>query len=313
MAFRSNEGRTPPLFRRTASPLTRLAVAVAAAIFLMVADTRLQVGNVLRSTIATVLAPLQWISAQPVKAVDLLGDYVVTVEAAQQTKEEATLQMAQLALKAQRAELLERENANLRRLLELRQNLPVQARAAQVKYIASDPFNHTLVLDKGKLQGIIKGAPVIDGYGLIGQITRVYPHSSEVRLLNNPEQAVPVLNHRTGKRSLVYGDTQARHDNALEMRFVPLIEDVQKGDKIATSGVGGIYPAGLPVGVVVEVDKRSQSNFLRVQLSPSGKLDTINHVLVIEPQSVEVQLQKSKKEHAKSKTPSSVTGKEARS
>lgn len=288
MSLRSDDGRTPPLFRRTASPPMRLAVAVAAALFLMIADARLHVGTVIRTSIATILMPLQWLSTQPVKAVNLLGDYVVTVEAAQQTKEEATLQMAQLALKAQRAELLERENANLRSLLALQQNLSIHARAAQVKYVAADPFKRTLVLDKGGLQGIVKGAPVIDGHGLVGQVVRVYPSTSEVRLLNNPEQAIPAINHRTGKRSLVYGDAQATEGNALEMRFMPLIADIQKGDKIATSGVGGVYPAGLPVGIVDTVDKRSHSNFLQVRLTPAAQFDKVSHVLVIDPQPSDV-------------------------
>lgn len=262
----------------------RLALAVAAAVFLMVADTRLQVGNVVRSTVAAILTPLQWLGAQPVKAVNLLGDYIVTVESAQQTKEEATLQMAQLALKAQRADLLERENASLRRLLELQQQLPINARAAQVAYISNDPFTHSLIIDKGSLQGIEKGAPVIDGYGIVGQVTRVYLSTSEVRLLNNPEQVVPAINHRTGKRSLVYGDPKTPHGSALEMRFVPLTADIKKGDVIATSGVGGVYPAGLPLGVVTQIDKYSQSNFLQVQIQPAGKLDTVSHVLIIDPQ-----------------------------
>lgn len=284
MSLHSNEGRTPPLFRRTSSPPMRLALAVAASVFLMVADTRLQVGSMVRSTVAAVLAPLQWLGAQPVKVVNLLSDYAVTVESAQQTKEEATIQMAQLALKAQRAELLERENASLRRLLELQQHLPIRARAAQVQYMSADPFHRTLVIDKGTGQGVEKGAPVIDGYGLVGQVIRVYPNSSEVRLANNPEQAVPALNHRTGKLSLVYGDPQNPENHALEIRFVPLTADIKKGDVITTSGVGGVYPAGLPLGVVSKIDKYSKSNFLHVQLTPAGKLDTVSHVLVIDPQ-----------------------------
>ncbi len=285
MSLHSNESRTPPLFRRTASPPTRLAVAVALSIFLMIADTSLHIGSFVRSTIASVLSPLQWLSSQPVKVVNLLGDYVVTVESAQQTKEEATIQMAQLALKAQRAELLERENTTLRHLLELQQQLPITARAAQVKYISADPFNHTLVLDKGSLHKVSSGAPVIDGHGLIGQVIRVYPNSSEVRILTNPEQAVPVINHRTGKRSLVYGAAKAnKQGSKLEMRFIPLTDDVKQGDIIATSGIGGVYPAGLPVGVVTKVEKDNQNNFLYVQLTPAGKFDTVVHVLVLDPQ-----------------------------
>ncbi len=271
----------------------RLAMATATSIFLMVADVRLQFGTWVRSTVAVTLSPFQWLSSQPVKAVNLLGDYVVTVESAQQTKEEATLQMAQLALKAQRTELLERENTTLRRLLELQQQLPIKARAAQVKYIATDPFNHTLVLDKGSVHKVVRGAPVIDGHGLIGQVIRVYPHSSEVRLLTNPQQVVPVINHRTGKRNLVYGTAKdTPQGSLLEMRFLPLTDDVKQGDVIATSGTGGVYPAGLPVGVVTKVEKYNRNNFLYVQLNPAGKFNTVSHVLIIDPQTSNLSQQK---------------------
>ena len=283
MSLHSFERKSPPLFRRSLSPLARLGLAGALSVFLMVADSRLQWSGYFRSATATALAPLQWLGAQPVKAVDLMGAYVTTVESAQQTKEQATVQVAQQALKAQRVELLLRENASLRDLLGLQQQLPLQARAAQVVHVAADPFVRKLVIDKGSSQGIVQGAPVIDEHGLLGQVVRVFALSSEVMLLDNAQQATPVLNNRTGERSLVYGDSQTPRGNALEIRFLPNTTNVQVGDVISTSGTGGIYPAGLPVGRVAVVEKHSNSAFLRVQLAPFAKLLSAGYVLVLEP------------------------------
>ena len=283
MPLHSFERKPPPMFRRSLSPSARMGLVAIVTIVLMVVDSRWQMGQSVRAGIATVLKPLQWVGAQPVKAVDLMGLYVTTVESAQQTKEQATLQIAQLALKAQRTELLMRENAALRELLGLQQQLPMQARAAEVAHEAADPFVRKVILNKGSRQGIVQGSPVIDGRGLLGQVVRVFPLSSEVLLLDSPQQAVPALNNRTGERSLVYGDSQQPRGNALEIRFLANTEDVQVGDAIVTSGVGGIYPAGLPLGTVSVVERRNNSAFLRVQLTPAAHMLSVDHVLVLDP------------------------------
>lgn len=283
MSLHSFERKPPPMFRRSLSPAARMGFVAVSAIVLMLVDGRWQVGDGVRAGMATILRPFQWLSAQPVKVVDLMGAYVTTVETAQQTKEQATVQIAQLALKAQRAELLMRENAALRELLGLQQQLPMQARAAEVAYVSADPFVRKVTLNKGSAQGIAQGAPVIDGYGLLGQVVRVFPLSSEVLLVDNPQQAVPALNNRTGERSLVYGDSQNPRGNALEIRFLSNADDVQVGDTIVTSGVGGIYPAGLPLGTVAVVERRNNSAFLRVQLTPAAHMLSVDHVLVLDP------------------------------
>ena len=119
MALDSLERSTPRLFHRGPSPLTQLGIATVVAVFLMLADSRFQVGNSVRAVVATVLAPLQWLSAQPVKSVNLMGDYVTTLDTARQSQEQAAMLIAQQALKAQRAELLQRENEQLRQMLSL--------------------------------------------------------------------------------------------------------------------------------------------------------------------------------------------------
>ena len=307
MSLHSFERKSPPLFRRSLSPLARLGLTSVLSVFLMVIDSRFQWTTHFRSLTATALAPLQWLGAQPVKAVDLMGAYVTTVESAQQTKEQAMVQVAQQALKAQRAELLLRENASLRDLLGLQQQLPLQARAAQVVHVAADPFVRKLVIDKGSSQGIVLGSPVIDENGLVGQVVRVFALSSEVSLVDNLQHATPVLNNRTGERSLAYGDSQTPRGNALEIRFLPNTTNVQVGDMISTSGTGGVYPAGLPVGRVAVVEKRNNSAFLRVQLMPFAKLLSVGYVLVVDPVEA-VQTEAAASLNADNKRPSTAKG-----
>ncbi len=277
---------TPRLFHRGPTPLVRMVLATVVAVFLMVTDARFQIGNAVRAVVATVLSPLQWLSAQPVRTVNLLGDYVTTVETAKQTKEQAATLLAQQALKAQRADLLMRENQALRQLLKLQQALPIQARAAEVVYVAPDPFTRRVVVNKGSSQGVQLGAPVLDGAGLLGQVVRVFPLSSEVTLIDNPDQATPIVNSRTGERGLVYGDRQSPQPGALEVRFTVANADFRVGDVLTTSGTGGVYPAGLPVGTVSLVSHSNNSAFTRVQAIPAAYPLSLGHVLVLDPQKI---------------------------
>lgn len=262
--------------------MVRMALAVVAALAFMALDARLHMGTSVRSVVATVLTPLQWLSAQPVKTINLMDSYVVTAETAKQTQEQAVTLLAQQALRAQRADNLIRENEQLRQLLGLHQALQIQARAAEVVYIAADPFIRRVVIDKGSSQGLQLGAPVIDPTGLVGQISRVHPMSAEVTLIDNPQQATPVINGRTGERYLVYGDRQTL--GGLEVRFTSPDADVQVGDVLATSGTGGVYPAGLPVGTIAHINHRNTSSFVQVLVAPSAHTKTLRHVLVLDPQ-----------------------------
>jgi rod shape-determining protein MreC len=120
---------------------------------------------------------------------------------------------------------------------------------------------------------------VIDEAGVLGQVTRVYPMSSEVTLLIDKEAAIPVLNTRTHQRSAAFGADGA----ALELRFMAGNADVHVGDLLQTSGVDGIYPPGLDVARVVKVDPRADSSFARIALAPTASADGVRHVLVLEP------------------------------
>jgi rod shape-determining protein MreC len=259
-----------------------LVVFSAVALFLMVADLRFRVAVPLRTAVAAVLFPAQWAVLQPVELVSMAGTYFTSLHAAQKAEAEA---LERLAVQAQRSLQLEQitlENERLRQLLAMRERSSTQATGAQVLYDAADPYSRKIVIDRGQTHGIQAGSPVIDESGVLGQVTRVYPLVSEVTLLIDRDQAIPVLNARTGVRSVAYGEPSASGDG-LELRYTLASADIAQGDLLTTSGVDGVYPAGLPVARVTLVERQAESSFTRVRCEPLARVQGTLHVLVLAP------------------------------
>ena len=179
-------------------------------------------------------------------------------------------------------EQLTLENNRLRALLNVASRTETQGQAAQVLYDAADPYTRKVVIDRGMAQGVQAGSPVLDDSGVVGQVTRVHPLVSEVTLLTDRDQAIPVLNTRTGVRSVAYGQS-GPSGTELELRFMAGNADVQEGDLLSTSGVDGVYPVGLPVARVTHVERRAESAFARVLCAPIAQLASTHHVLVLAP------------------------------
>jgi rod shape-determining protein MreC len=272
----------PPFFRQGPSALSKLAVCSALALFLMVADARFKVMQPLRLALGTVLYPVQWLALQPVHLLQAGGEYFYSLNAAQRSKEEAFKQLGMQSLKANQVEQLTLENQRLRQLLDLRQRLQTTGIAAQVLYDAADPYTRKVIIDKGLLDKVKSGSPVLDERGVLGQVTRVYPSVSEVTLITDRDHAIPVLNTRTGARGVAFGDT-ATHADAMELRYMAANADAAVGDLLTTSGVDGIYPPGLPVARVEKVDRRVDAIFARIYCVPAALVAAASHVLVLEP------------------------------
>lgn len=272
----------PPLFRQGWSALSKLTLCSALALFLMVADVRYSFVRPLRAVIAEVLYPVQWLVMQPVNWVRGGSGYFQSLASAQASTEAMRMSLARQSLKAQEAEQLRLENERLRQLLDLRQRISAPATAAQVLYDAADPFSRKIIIDRGQQHGVVAGSPVIDGFGVLGQVTRVYGPISEVTLIIDGDQAIPVLNTRTGVRGVAFGDLTAA-SGGLELRFTPADTDVQIGDLLSTSGVDGVYPPGLAVARVNQVQRRSESVFARISLTPLAQVSGTTHVMVLQP------------------------------
>ena len=277
----------PPFFRQGPSALTKLAVCGALAFFLMVADARFKIMQPLRMVLATVLYPVQWLALQPVHLVQGGSEYFYSLNSAQRSKDEAFKRLGLQSLKANQVEQLTLENERLRKLLDLRLRLQTTGIAAQVLYDAADPYSRKLVIDKGLVDKVRPGSPVLDERGVLGQVTRVYPLVSEVTLITDRDHAIPVLNTRTGARGVAFGDTTT-HADALELRYMAANADAIVGDLLTTSGVDGVYPPGLPVARIEKVDRSVDAIFARIYCVPAALVSGASHVLVLEPLSEQV-------------------------
>lgn len=272
----------PPFFRQGPSALSRLAVFSALAVFLMVADARFKVMQPLRTVLAAVLYPVQWLALQPVQLAEGGSAYFSALSSAQAERDAAYRKLGLQALRSGTVEQLTLENERLRRLMELRQRTQPSGQAAEVLYDAADPYTRKVIIDKGLLHKVTPGSPVLDESGVMGQITRVYPAVSEVTLITDRDQSIPVLNTRTGARGVAFGDSGSNADS-MELRYMAANADVSVGDLLTTSGVDGVYPAGLPVARVARVERRVDTVFARIYCTPLALVSGASHVLVLEP------------------------------
>lgn len=272
----------PPFFRQGPSALSKLVFFSALALFLMVADARLGVTGPLRAAAAVVLYPLQWAMLQPVRIAREGVGYFQSLGEARRNEDLARIQLARQSQQANQLGFLLQENARLRELLGLRARITTPSQAAQVVYDAADAYTRKVVIDRGMTHGVQAGSPVIDESGVLGQVTRVHAMVSEVTLLVDRDQTTPVLNARTGARSVAYGDPSS-HGGLLELRFMDANADVKAGDVLSTSGVDGVYPPGLPVARVDRVERRTDSAFARIHCVPMAQVSGALHVMVLSP------------------------------
>ncbi|MGX9217767.1 rod shape-determining protein MreC [Massilia varians] len=272
----------PPLFKQGAPARVKAIVFALISVVLLVVDARYQTLSSVRQVAATVLYPLQMAALMPREALGNMAGYFSSISSLQkEVNELKTQQLAQSRL-LQQAQLQMAENAQLRRLMDAKQHLPVQAQMTEILYDARDPSTRRIVIDRGSRHDVVPGLPVIDHAGVVGQVTRVFPFTSEVTLLTDRDQAIPVQVLRSGLRSIAYGRGQS---GLLDLRFVVANADIQVGDVLVTSGLDGMYPAGLAVAKVVQVESVAGGTFGRVVGQPLGGIDRNRQLLVIMSQS----------------------------
>lgn len=248
----------PPLFKQGAPARVKVTVFAFISIVLLMVDTRIQALAMVRQVTGTVLYPFQMAALMPRDALASMGGYFSSLSLLQ--KEVHDLKSAQVAAAQamQQAKLQAAENAHLRKLMGAREVLPVRSMMSEILYDARTSSTRKIVLDRGSNDKVVLGLPVIDNAGVVGQITRVFPFTSEVTLLTDREQAVPVQVLRNGLRSVAYGRGQS---GMLDLRFVEPNADIVVGDVIITSGLDGVYPAGLAVAKVIKVENSAVGPF----------------------------------------------------
>jgi len=268
----------PPLFKQGPSAIARLVVFVALALILLVLDARYKTLEKVREVIGTGLYPLQRVMLVPRDAVRGSLDFLTS--GYQLRNENSVLQAnnLKLSLIASQTGQLEAENRHLRDLLQLAQRPGMQATPSEIQYDARDPFTQKVIIDQGTRAGIQLGAPVISEGGVLGQVTRIYALQAEVTLITDKDQAIPVQVVRTGLRSVIYGTPRGE---ALDLRFVPSSADLQVGDQLVTSGLDGVFPPGLPVAKVAQIDHQADTAFARVICTPVAQIHGPRQLLVL--------------------------------
>ena len=267
----------PPFFKRGPAPLARLFFFVSLSVALLVADLRFHTLEWARLGAATVLWPLQRAAYLPVDAGMDLGDYLSSLRELKNENEALRKQQLATANLLLRQTHLDQENQRLRALLEMKERQPAIGQVADILYAARDPFSRRVIIDKGNQAGIEAGQAVVDELGIVGQITRVFPMTSEVTLLTDKDQAIPVEVQRNGLRAILASASAG----ALELRYLATNADVQTGDLLVTSGLDGVYLPGLPVAKVVTVDRENSLAFARIACAPVAGVERHGQVLVL--------------------------------
>jgi len=268
----------PPFFKTGPTPLARLLIFSALSLAFLVADVRLNYLDSLRQVAAVIVYPLQRIAAAPASIARRIGDFFTTHGSLRADNARLKLENFENGALLLQLKALQAENEQLRALLAARERLKLELAAAEVLYAARDPFSRKVVIDRGSMQGVRPGQPVVDDRGLVGQVTRAYPWLAEVTLVTDKGQFVPVQNVRNGLRTVLSGTGS---DGALELRFIPLTADFQDGDELVTSGIDGVYPPGLPVARVTSVERSVGQIFARITCAPLGGVARHVHVLVV--------------------------------
>ena len=267
----------PPFFKRGPAPLVRLVFFVSLSLVLLIADLRFHTLEWVRLAVATVAWPLQRMTGMPIDAAGDFGTYLSRQTSLLRENEELRRRQLGTANLLLRQEHLELENKRLRALLDMRTRQPVEGRIAEILYAARDPFSRRVIIDKGSQHGIAAGQAVVDDIGVIGQVTRVFPLTSEVLLLTDKEQAIPVEVQRNGLRAVLAGAGAGM----MELRFLAANAEVQVGDILVTSGLDGVYLPGLPVARVAKIDRDSSHSFARITCVPLAGVERHGLALVL--------------------------------
>ena len=268
----------PPFFRRGPSLLARLGFFAILSLILLYADARFHYMEAIRKAIAVVLYPLQELADTPGQVASRIGSFFVSQSFLQRENDRLSHENFLQAGQLQSQQALIAENQHLRQLLEMQERIEQTSTMAEILYVGRDAFSRKVIIDRGSSQGIEEGAAVIDDTGLIGQVTRTFPWTAEVALISDREQVVPAQVVRNGLRAVVFG---IGYDGALDLRFMPVNADIENGDVLMTSGIDGVYPPGLPVAVVSNIERNAAYPFAKITCTPSAGVNRNRQVLVM--------------------------------
>lgn len=271
------------LFKQGPAAELRLFILIVVAIGLMIVDSRWQTLEPARQAVSIAIYPFQRLMFAPrdlLEHVDSWNNAAARVRSEKEALQRQRIELAQLATHSAQ---LETENEQLRRLLNVSDTATQQAIAVEVLYEPSSAFSQHLVFNKGSSSGIEPGMPVIDEGGIVGQVVRVTPFTSEAALLTDDKVSIPVQVLRNGLRLIAFG---GHAGGKIEIRYLNENIDIEAGDTLVTSGIGGLFPAGLPVARIDTVEHDATSGFARALAEPLSHPERYRHFLVLRVEDV---------------------------
>ncbi len=269
-----------PIFGRGPSLQQRLFFAVILSASLMLADSRLGAFANVRYLLNSMVAPIQYAADLPRTMFNDFYSLFNTREdlmmSNKNLKREIMVMKSDLTLLEQYRE----ENLRLRKLLGSEFVRDEKKVVAEVMAVDTSPYRHQVVIDKGRMDGVYEGQPVINEKGIIGQVSFVAAQNSRVLLLIDPNNAIPVQNIRNDIRVIASGNGQS---DEIQLEHIPTSTDIEVGDMLVTSGLGGVYPEGYPVATISNVDKDTRREFASIQAKPVADFDRLRYLLLIWP------------------------------
>lgn len=244
----------------------------------MYADYNYSQFSQLRNKLAIVVYPIQKIVDLPFSLAQQIGGFFATQQRLFSENQNLRQEHLLLQAKLQKLDALETENKQLRDLLGAGAKIKENLLVANIVNVDPDPFTHQVIINRGKEDAVYAGQPVIDANGVMGTVTVVGNIESRALLVTDASHAVPVEDMRNGVRAIAVGTGRG----GLELRHVPNSVDIQEGDLMLTSGLGGKFPVGLPVGTVKEVKHDPSKSFATIVLRPAAKIDRSRHILLIQ-------------------------------
>lgn len=267
-----------PIFGRGPSLQLRLFLAVIISIAAIVADSRFGVFTHVRVYLSSLVSPLQYMANAPGIMLDTMSTQVQTrAGLIEQTKQQEQ-QLFTLRSRLLKMDHLEHENQRLRELLGSPVHKESRKMVAELLSVDSDPFSHQVLINKGALDGVYNGQPVINDQGVIGQVLHVGSTTSRVLLITDSSHGIPVRVLRNDLRAIASGSGEL---DKLELRNLPRNTDVQVGDLLVTSGLGGRFPEGYPVATVTRSDYVEGKPFAQVEAKPLVALDRLRYLLLL--------------------------------
>ena len=271
--------QSPKFFVRGPSVFARLIMFATLSLLLIASDARFSYLGEVRQTAVALLSPFQWLANRPVVLYNDLSDFFTTQANLRTEVKRLNSQALFHGAALQELKTLKAENEHLRSLFDASKTTIRPTKMAEIMHLGLDPFTHKVIVNMGADKDIQAGQAVIDAAGVLGQVTRVYPHTSEVTLLTDHDLSIPVQVERTGLRAIAFGSGK---EYSVKLPYLPANVDIKVGDRLVTSGIDGVYPQGLGVAKVTSVKLSPGSPFATINGLPVAGAENFRQVLLLD-------------------------------